>query len=261
MGDHAAFLVICVMITLLTVGANQREEQQSRAYFILFAHDIDSPSFPDTACSGVYCGLYNSFIVQPLNINKTHIEKLKGLRTDCDVKVLAYFDTIHIPIVSGCAKGHSMGDRAGKTCSVYGQCTTKGTYLELLREVFPAKFGVRKLPGNETVCTYPGLASFNAFGASVNALVKALTTIVHTAGFDGVYLDNRLSPAIYEREPIMQLLKSDSNSYDINGDGIPDTFDQALSQYTAYAPALSIVLSVQMQRSSATAPARFRILR
>jgi len=230
-----------LLLTVLCSSDATTTTTQRRTFFIMFAHDIDNATFPETACGGLDCRSFDSFVLQPLNINHTHISKLRSLSAS-PVVILAYFDTLHIPIKSGCATGHSQGDYPGKDCKDYQQCGD-GDYLKALRTVFPPRFGVRRLPANETVCTYPGLASFVLYEDSVKALIPVLVDVVREAGFDGMYLDNRVNPATFaSEEPIMKLFRDTSKQYDSNGDGRADTYAEALSQYTAFAPALSLGL-------------------
>ena len=94
----------------------------SAAFFVLFAHNIDPPTFPATACGGFDCSQYNLFVASPLYFNSTHVQRLKAVSPNSIV--LAYFDTIHVPIKSGCATGHTFGDHPGKNCSQVVLCPT-----------------------------------------------------------------------------------------------------------------------------------------
>ena len=77
--------------------------------------------------------------------------------------------------------------------------------------MFPPRYGVRRLPANESVCTYPGLASFVLYEDSVKAIIPVLVDVVREAGFDGMYLDNRVNPATFaSEEPIMKLFRDTS---------------------------------------------------
>ena len=164
------------------------------AFFVLFAHDVDSPSFPHAGCGGFNCNRYDLFIVSPLNFTANHVDKLKAVGQPHS-KVLAYFDTAHVPIRGGCATGHSFGDHAGKNCTQYGQCGD-GPYLQQVRAAFPPTMADRDSE-DHIICSYPGLADHLPHAESVAALVPLLAATVHTANFDGIYLDNRLSAELF----------------------------------------------------------------
>ena len=91
----------------------------SSAFFLLFEWMIDAQNFPDGACGGFHCGRYNMFVLQPLNVTRAHVAKVRAAANwgKGGGIVLAYFDTLHVPIrATPCATGHSMGDFPGKDC-------------------------------------------------------------------------------------------------------------------------------------------------
>ena len=229
---HGALALAPITATATT------SSNSSSAFFILFAHDIDSPAFPLTACAGFDCGRYDTFVLQPLNVTARHVAAVRAAGRP-GATVLAYFDTLHVPIVSGCATGHSMGDHAGKTCADYGQCED-GPYLQRLRAAFPPSMADRNASASDTpvVCSYPGLADHVPHAASVAVLAPLLADVAVAAAFDGWYLDNRLSPALFAKQP--QAAGFDRG---VRIAGAPATSAvAAVELYTAWSPALSAAL-------------------
>jgi hypothetical protein len=206
-----------------------------RSFFIIFGWMIDSPEFPSSACGGLDCGKFDLFVVQPLNVTSAHVAKLRAAGKPGS-RVLAYFDTIHVPIRSGCATGHSMGDYPGKTCHDYKQCGD-GPYLQGLREVFPPSMADRNASDDySVVCTYPGLADHVPHSASIDALAPFLAKTTVAAGFDGLYLDNRLSPALFARGADSD--KSVPGRFDHGAvlPGLATTSAAAVALYTGWSP-------------------------
>ena len=201
------------------------------AFFVLFAHDIESPSFPHTGCGGFDCSRYDLFVVSPLNFTRAHVAKLKSAGRPGS-HVLGYFDTAHVPILGGCATGHSFGDHAGKNCSQYGQCGD-GPYLEELRAVFPVEYADRWSNNESIICSYPGLADHVPHAESVAALVPLLAKTARSSGFDGLYLDNRINAELFAGG-------ARAASFD-RGAAVSwaTTKADAIAMYTAWAPALS----------------------
>ena len=65
----------------ITIGAGTKgpvNAEIQKAFFVLFAHNIEDKNFPTSACGGFNCNKYNLFVVSPLYITKTHILKLKA---------------------------------------------------------------------------------------------------------------------------------------------------------------------------------------
>lgn len=205
----------------------------SSAFFVLFAHDIDAPTFPHAGCGGINCNRYDLFVVSPLNFTARHVAKLKAAGQP-DSKVLAYFDTAHVPIIGGCATGHSFGDHAGKNCTQYGQCGD-GPYLQQLRAAFPPTMADRD--GKQAIiCSYPGLADHIPHAESVAALVPLLASTVRASTFDGVYLDNRLSAELFANDARAASFEHGAHV------SWATTKAGAIDMYTAWAPVLSFRL-------------------
>ena len=210
----------------------------SAAFFVLFAHDIDGPAFPHAACGSFDCSRYNLFVVSPLNVTRRHVDELRRVGGgEKDAIVLGYFDTLHVPIRSGCATGHSFGDHPGKNCSQYGQCGD-GPYLKGLRDVFPPSMATHRAANGSVVCSYPGLADHVAHDASVTALVPYLAGVAQEAGFDGWYLDNRLSPALFARSAVDAQFGNTTAGSAVRA-GWATTASDAVAMYSSWGGALT----------------------
>lgn len=102
-----------------------------------------------------------------------------------------------------------MGDHTGKACTDYHQCGD-GPYLQRLRMTFSSTMAdSSSANANSTsgiLCSYPGLADHIPHAASVAALVPFLTETVAGAGFDGLYLDNRLSSILFQESNVSPTL-------------------------------------------------------
>lgn len=223
----------------------------TQAFFILFAHDIARlRTNVSSGCGGMDCALYDTFVVQPLNVTSSDVSFLRSVgKRRPDFKppvVLAYFDTNHIPIRSGCAKGHSMGDHPGKTCEEYGQCGD-GPYLQGLRKIFKSSlFENRYVANNSAVCTYPGLADFILCNESVSVLVPYLADVSQKAGFDGWYLDNYLNDVKWAQGGIA----STFSNGEVWAGGVKTScgtsYAAAVEQYESWHPVLAAGLRTQL---------------
>ena len=103
-----------------------------QAFYILFANQIDSPTWPDKVCQNSGHGPQGSecvdarqykdgvFIASPQNMTAAHIAKIK--RDVPGAKVVGYWDFGGMPLyanpdVCPFCTGHVMGDKPGRNCS------------------------------------------------------------------------------------------------------------------------------------------------
>src|SRR5262249_41356069 len=86
------------------------------AFYILFADDVNNPSWPQGFDNNAMC------VVQPQNFTADMFAKIK--RTVPNSRSILYWDAWEMPFrVEGqCATGHIMGDRPGRNCSTSYQC-------------------------------------------------------------------------------------------------------------------------------------------
>jgi len=212
---------ICVLSLLVEcIGAG-------KAYYILFEDDITSSAWPKGFQD------YQLFVTGPQNITKQLIQKVKA-----DVPgslLVAYWDFRDVPLKTGCSTGHVMGDRLGRNCTTSYKCGD-GPWSLGIQSIFPKEWALNELHPNGTssvICTYPGLAGYIPFQKSVDAIVKFMADFFSEVPFDGVYLDGTLRGDLYSK-----LVASDlkGKTFDCDGDGIPNTIDDAIIQEQAWAP-------------------------
>ena len=204
-----------------------------KAFYILFAPDIDDPGFG--AKYAAYRG--GAFIVNPQNGTRAHTDKVR--REVPGSTVLLYFDFNHAPLKSagGCATGHPMGDRPNRDCSIY-PCGD-GNYTLGLQALWKEEWRLRKINKHvlkkdtfEAICTYPGPWGYVWQRDSADAVAAYLAGVVKDAGFDGIYLDGRVNGHIYSH--ILAMFPKDA-AIDADGDGKADTVDEIQAQYDAWA--------------------------
>jgi len=203
-----------------------------KAFYILFANQVEDPTWPKGYEE------FSVFIVQPQNMTSELVQKIK---TTTGAKVLAYWDSLHIPIKAGCSTGHVMGDKSGRNCTTSYPCGT-GEYSTAISQMFPPKYALNMINSNGTLtvmCTYPGLATYIPSQDSAKIIANFLSTVIHDAQFDGIYLDNTID---------VQLLDSGFESilknidFDCDGDGKKNNMQEFLMQYQAWAPSVAFQL-------------------
>jgi hypothetical protein len=245
-----AVLLCVALMTLRELPATHAK----KSFYILFADQIDAPSFPSRICQNGGVGPqgrecvdgsgYSVFIASPQNMTRKHLEKVRGMVPHS--RVLMYWDFGHMPLkpadprTCSFCQGHTMGDRPGRNCTTTYHCSAPehNPFVHALNRVFPPEYAVRKLyPANSSytlVEGYPGLASYMWTAKSTPILHKFLSNWVKDIGFDGIYLDG------YGRQTFVS-----DTGYDYDGDGSPDTAVQVTNLYNGWAPAF-----VAMMRSS-----------
>jgi hypothetical protein len=217
-----------------------------KAFYILFAHQIDHPSFPHQISQNAGVGpqgqecvdgtKYDLFIASPQNLTAAHLAKVR--KAVPSSRIVAYWDFNHMPLkpidpqTCWFCQGHTMGDRPGRNCSTTYACSDPqyNPFVKELNQLFPPTLAVRQLyPSNTSyslVQGYPGLASYMWTSHTTPLLHGFLSKWVTTVGFDGIYLDG------YGR----QTFDTDTG-YDYDGDGVAETSQQVTNLYNGWAPA------------------------
>ena len=231
---------------------------RTQAFYILFQEQIQSAYFPSKVClddgDGPYGGqcvgpvdaVYKGgvFVAQPINMSRADVEKLKA--NVPGAVVLAYWCLNCVPIRPTdtarcpCCTGHIMGDKPGRNCSTSYHCAESSAYQSLLNDAFPAALARNELFPNGSsaaTCIYPGQAYYIPCAASVKTVAPMLASVVNEAGFDGVYIDNYIHPDRFNPPEAPSGLL-----FDYDGDGLPETRDEAIAQYRQFAPAFSAAL-------------------
>jgi len=131
-----------------------------------------------------------------------------------------------------------MGDAAGKGCNCcYPSYTCgPGLFQEGIQSMFPVSYAVNVFQKNgskNTICGYPGLASYVHFQASSDAMAHYLASYILSYGYDGIYLDGYIRDTLWEK---MFTQRMAGLTFDSDGDGQPDTIADAINQYSTWAP-------------------------
>jgi len=181
---------------------------------------------------------FSVFIVQPQNITSGLVQKIKKTT---GATVLAYWDSIHIPIKVGCSTGHVMGDRPGRNCPTSYPCGA-GNYSTTINYIFPPNYALNMINSNGTnsiICDYPGLATYIPSQDSANIIANFLSDVILDTQMDGIYLDNSVDVQLLEATFVPLLEKID---FDCDGDGKKNTIKEFLMQYQAWAPSVAFQL-------------------
>jgi hypothetical protein len=249
---------ICFALSISVITSDPATLLRTQAFYIMFQEQIQSAQFPSKVCLDDGDGPYGDqcvgpmddvykggvIVVQPINMTGADVQKLKSSVPGS--MVLAYWCLNCIPIrpahtsVCPCCTGHIMGDKPNRNCSTSYHCAESSLYQSLINEAFPAALARNQLFPNGSsaaTCIYPGQAYYIPCAASVKALAPMLASVVSEAGFDGIYIDNYIHPDVFNppHDPPGLL-------FDYDGDGLPETRDEAIAQYREYAPAFSSAL-------------------
>lgn len=144
--------------------------------------------------------------------------------------------------------GHIMGDRPGRNCSTTYACSdgVSPPFNAALNAAFPgawaARAGKTVLAGGTDAMHagfYPGQANYIPFNASAYALSALLGSWLPPRGFDGIYLDGYGMLQLSDLAPL--------GSLDWDGDGVPESPQQALDQYNAWAPVFVARLRAELE--------------
>jgi hypothetical protein len=180
----------------------------TKAFYILFANQIDDSSFPARVCQnggqgpqGDECVDLRDYsngviITSPQNITAAHIAKVKAAVPGS--RILAYWDFLHVPYlpkdpsVCACCTGHVMGDKSGRDCTTTYPCGGDAdSFTHSLWGMWNTSWSVTRLTGGDEgiVCGYPGLSSYVWMEESATAVSAWLAAWLQRVGFDGLYLD------------------------------------------------------------------------
>jgi hypothetical protein len=253
-----SWIAICFSISIAFLASDAVTLLGTQAFYIMFQEQIQSAQFPSKVCLddgdgpyGEQCvgpmdALYKGGVIvaQPINISRADVQKLKA--NVPGALVLAYWCLNCIPIrpadpaLCPCCTGHIMGDKPNRNCSTSYHCSESSAYQTLINGAFPAALARNQLFPNGSsaaTCIYPGQAYYIPCAASVKTLVPMLASIVVEAGFDGVYIDNYIHPDSFSppHDPPGLL-------FDYDGDGVPETRDEAIAQYRHFAPVFAATL-------------------
>lgn len=259
-------ILILFSLSILFLTSNAATLLHTQAFYIMFQEQIQSQYFPSKVCLddgdgpyGEQCvgpmdALYKGgvFVAQPINMTRADVQKLKA--SVRGAIVLAYWCLNCIPIrpvdktLCPCCTGHIMGDRPNRNCSTSYHCAESSAYQTLINDAFPAALARNQLFPNGSsaaTCIYPGQAYYIPCAASVKSLAPMLASVVAEAGFDGVYIDNYIHPDSFSPPD-----HPPSLLFDYDGDGRPETRDEAIAQYRQFAPAFAASLRNLLPKGS-----------
>jgi hypothetical protein len=266
MKHTVTFLALCF-------AAASQSQTGNSSFYILFADQITSPSWPKVCQNngvgpqGDHCvnathyegGI---FILSPQNVTKQHIAKVK--QTAKNAKVLAYWDFHNIALLPSKAEcpfctGHIMGDRPGRNCSTTYSCgESSSSFSTKLRATFPTKLAVHDITNGTTpgvmVESYPGLATYIWSKDAASVLSTFLAETVSSAGFDGIYFDGYVQPDLLHFSTASKYNNrgffKPGHQYDLDGDGMPDDPAEANTQYFAWAPAFVAMIRAKLGKNA-----------
>jgi len=228
----------CIMSSLLLLNflsdstISSAVSSGSRAFIPFLSTDVSIPNGSGVWSLGKWPKAYTPFhvfITQPLNFTQKMIHEVKD---KTGALLLLYWDSQHTPALAiGCSTGDVEGDAPGKLVPHSNQ----GEYAYKMRSMgFSPEYAVRPIPlnySNPIVCRYPGLASYVLMKKSADVIVDFIADWAEKYGFDGFYLDNQFSSASFA-----QYNPTGGGSIDVNGDGIADSIEDIVTQYTNWRP-------------------------
>jgi len=95
-------IILSILVVITTLAHAATSAIPPSAYFLLNYEDLTSPTWPSDYLQ------YSIFIASPTHMTAELVNKV---RTDVPgARVLAYFDSIDIPVVEGCSTGSPMGN-------------------------------------------------------------------------------------------------------------------------------------------------------
>ena len=240
----------------------------TRAFYVLFSEQVDAPTWPAKVCQNngrgpqggecVDARSYTNgvFIASPQNFTAAHVARVKASVPGSSV--LAYFDFGDAPLAQSAScpfcRGHIMGDRPGRNCSTTYKCGPSD-FLSALQRTFAPELAVHDitdgLPGT-MVESYPGLAKYVWSSRLASLLAAFLADWLLSQHFDGLYLDGYVEPdrvdfhqCALHAEGCQSFIKP-GRTYDVNGDGKPDSAEQVYGQYFAWAPAFVAMVRARL---------------
>ena len=190
-----------------------------KAFYILTGKDVEAPEWPARYSA------YGLFIVSPQYTSAAQLGRAKADRPDA--LFLAY------------------------TCLGWaylraGGCTTfpDNPYFQAMDEHFDASLAITDLATGDPVCIAGdgkrlGVAGFIVSPAAAEQMAAFHAEVTLALPYDGIYVDefNHAFPNSW-----IAKVKNQTASFDIDGDGKPDTLGDLQGQYVAYKPTFSRAL-------------------
>jgi len=134
-----------------------------QAFFLLSYDMLSRPTWPSSYRN------YSLFIASPTHFSAELVQKVHA-----DIpgsRVLAYFDSVSIPLKVGCSTGSPMGNNPVQRPLP----DDPEGYFKELRATFNATWLIRDLGrGMEPICLYPGLAGYVLQQAGVGGQHRTL---------------------------------------------------------------------------------------
>ena len=240
----------------------------TRAFYVLFSEQVDAPTWPAKVCQNngrgpqggecVDARSYTNgvFVASPQNFTAAHVARVKASVPGSSV--LAYFDFGDAPLAQSAecpfCRSHIMGDRPGRNCSTTYTCGPSA-FLRALQSTFAPELAVHDITGGAPgvmVESYPGLAKYVWSKRLASLLATFLSDWLLEHGFDGLYLDGYVEPdrvdfhrCALHAEGCQSFIKP-GRTYDVDGDGKPDSAAQVYGQYFAWAPAFVAMVRARL---------------
>lgn len=214
-------------LAALAVLAELAVAATPNAYFLLTFDMLSSPDWPASYAN------YSLFIASPTHFDAQLVQQVH--RDVPGSRVLAYWDTVSVPLKEGCSTGSPMGNNPVQRLL---PDDPTGYYAQL-RETFSSGWTLRQLlqtpeGTTKTLCYYPGLASYVLTQHSADAIVEFHKNVTLRRGFDGLYLD-MLTDDWFLGSFDADLAKL---SFDSDGDALPNTVAQLQAQWKSWRPYL-----------------------
>ena len=173
---------------------------------------------------------YSLFIASPTFLSAELIAKVH--RDVPGSKVLAYFDSVSMPLKLGCSTGSPMGNLA-----VQRRLPDDADgYYKQLRTGFNESWLLRNVSNGEPLCPFPGLAGYVLQKASADFITKFHHDVTMVRGFDGVYLDMLTDDYWVSPNPPWGPTSLNATEFDCDGDGQPDNAKDVQTQWKGWRP-------------------------
>ena len=195
------------------------------AYFLLTFDMLRAPDWPAAYAN------YSLFITSPTFFSSDLVAKVHQ-----DVpgsKVLAYFDSVSVPLKIGCSTGSPMGNLPIQRRLP----DDPDGYYKQLRAGFNTSWLLRSADGKlEPLCPFPGLAGYVLMQESADYLAKFHRDVTMARGFDGVYLDMLTDDYWVAPQPPWGPSNLNVTQFDCDGDGRTNTVKDVQSQWKGWRP-------------------------
>ena len=200
-----------------------------QAFFLLSYDMLSRPTWPSSYRN------YSLFIASPTHFSAELVQKVHA-----DIpgsRVLAYFDSVSIPLKVGCSTGSPMGNNPVQRPLP----DDPEGYFKELRATFNATWLIRDLGrGMEPICLYPGLAGYVLQQESADSIARFHAAVTKAEyGFDGLYVDMLTDLYWMADDPManpMSKMNVSSGGFDCSGDGAADSVKELQTQWQAWRP-------------------------